>query len=77
MRYFSESILGTVSLTICPTPAGESRGIMGLHCPRVSPAESWGGVARAASISDGSCGGSAQPPCRHAAGPEKEDLCQC
>lgn len=70
--------LGTMSQTsfLCPTPAGESRGIMGLHRPRVSPAESRGSVARAAGISDSSCGGSAQPSCRHAAGSEKEDLRQ-
>lgn len=49
---------------------------MGLHCSRVSAAESRGSLARAAGIPDGSSGGSAQPPRRHAAGAEEEDLCQ-
>lgn len=34
-------------------------------------------MAGAAGIPDSSSGGSAQPPRRYAAGPEKEDLCQC
>lgn len=55
---------------------GESRGFMGLYCPWVSPAESRRVVAWAARLPDGSSGGSAQPPCWHAAGAEKEDMCQ-
>lgn len=49
---------------------------MGLHCPRVSAAESRWRVARAEGISDSSSGGSAQPPCRHAARLEEKDMCQ-
>lgn len=49
---------------------------MGLYGPRVSAAQSWGGVAGAAGLPDHPGGGPAQPPCRHAAGPEEEDLRQ-
>lgn len=55
---------------------GESRGILGLYCPRVSSAQPWRVVAWAACLPDDQSGGSAQPPRRHAAGSEEENLCE-
>lgn len=56
--------------------AGEGRSLVGLHHPRVPPAESGGDVAGAARVPERPRGGAAQPPRRHAAGPEEAHLRQ-
>lgn len=59
------------------TPAaGESRGVVGLHRARLSPAEPRRRLAGAEGLPHRASRGAAQPPGRHAAGPEEEDLRQ-
>lgn len=58
-----------------PPFAGESRSLVGLHGPRLHPAEQGDG-GRGEGLSDRQSHCPAQPPCRDAAGAAQAHLCQ-
>lgn len=69
---WKRALPGAVFSIMCSAEGG---GFLGLHGPRVSPAES-GDSVRPEGVPDGQGGAPAQPPRPHAARPQEAHLCQ-